>query len=314
MNVHNKTSWRHPISISLLNNYGNEIDILGILDLETETLLARIKKSQPQIFSNGGIFTPIEQIARALNIDLTTSKHIRAAGTTKHKGAKFHVTIKTEAQHYFRQRFTIAHELGHICLNQLAGPFTYHELAQTKDAYFEEEFLCDLFASSILMPKSVIKKYLEHEENISLKTINRIATDFKVSKSAVLRRLACINNLLLLFWSEIENPLTEGSEKVERITFVYPNLYQLSKHYIPLYCTATDQRFSPNLVMDCLKSESSISGIVKIAGLGSLPSGEYKTHNIFFNRWAKNATYSQTARGAPRLYDIATLVELNSEQ
>lgn len=311
----NNTGWRHPISISLLNNYDNEIDMLGILDLETEKLLARIKKNHPHLFSTEEIFTPIEKIARTLNIDLTTSKHIKASGTTRYKGAKLHITINSsELQHYFRQRFTIAHELGHVCLNQLAGPFTYHELAQTKDTYFEEEFLCDLFASSILMPKSVIKGYIEHEESISLKTINRIAADFKVSKSAVLRRLACINKSLLLFWSEIENPLTEGSEKVERVTFVYPNLYQLSKYYIPLYCTATDQRFSPNLIIDCLNSESSVAGVVKISGLGSLPSGKYKTHNIFFNRWAKTSMYSEASRGAQRLYDIVTLVELNPER
>lgn len=313
MSVHSdRATWRHPISISLLSSHGNEIDMLDVLDLEVEALLANIKKGNPEIFSNREIFTPIEKIARALNIDLTTSKHLKASGTTRYRGAKFQVTINTEAQHYFRQRFTIAHEIGHVCLNQLAGPFTYHELAQTKDTYFEEEYLCDLFASSILMPKSVIKRYLEDERDISLQTVSWIASDFKVSKSAVLRRLACVTKSLLLFWSEVENPLTEGSEKTERITSIYPNLYQLSKHYIPLYCTASDQRFTPNLIADCLETESSVTGIVKITGLGSLPAGDYKIHNIFFNRWAKNAIPSDYSRGVQRLCDIATLIELEA--
>jgi Zn-dependent peptidase ImmA (M78 family) len=311
MSVHSdRATWRHPISISLLNKHGNEMDMLRVLDLEVEALLAKIKRSSPQFFSSGEIFTPIEKIARTLNIDLTTSKHLRALGTTKHKGTKYQVTINTKSQHYFRQRFTIAHEMGHICLNQLAGPFTFHELAQTKDTHFEEEYLCDLFASSILMPKSVIKQYLEDERSISLKTVNQIASDFKVSKSAVLRRIACVTGSLLLFWSEVENPLTEGSEKAERITSIYPNLHQLSKYYIPLYCTASNHRFSPNLIAECLETQSSISGVVKITGLGSLPSGDYKTHCIFFNRWARNAISPNDIRGSQRLCDIATLIEL----
>jgi hypothetical protein len=162
------------------------------------------------------------------------------------------------------------------------------------------------------MPKSAIKRYLEDEKDISLKTVTQIASDFKVSKSAVLRRIACVTKSLLLFWSEVENPLTEGSEKAERITSIYPNLYQLYKHYIPLYCTASNQRFAPNLIADCLETESSISGIVKITGLGSLPTGDYKTHNIFFNRWAKSAVSSEYARGRRGLCDIATLIELKA--
>lgn len=307
-----KVKWRHPISLSLLDSYKDEIGIIEIIDREIESLLRSLRERKSEIFSDGGVCTPIEKIIRALDINLVSTKHSKSLGTTKHNGAKFQVTINTEAQHYFRQRFTLAHELGHICLNQLAGPFTYHELAQTKNSHYEEEFLCDLFASAILMPKSAIKKYLESDESISLNTINRIASDFKVSKSAALRRLACIKDSLLLFWSETENPLTEGSEKAERIMFIYPNLYQLSKYYIPLYCTANDMRFQPNLIVESLEKEKSNSGSVQIRDLGSLPAGNYYLHNIFFKRWSKDVAYSEQVGRLQRPYDMATLIELKN--
>jgi Zn-dependent peptidase ImmA (M78 family) len=314
MNAHNnnKTKWQHPIANLLLSNYKSEVGILDIIDLEAEALLNKIRKNDPKIFSTEGVLTPIEKIAQALNVDLTTCRNSRALGTSKFIGAKIQVAINTENQHYFRQRFTIAHELAHICLSQLAGPFTYHEIAQAGKSSYEEEFLCDLFASALLMPHSAINQYLESETAISLRTINRIAKDFKVSKSAVLRRIACVKKWLLLFWSEIENPLTKGSDKAERIVFIYPNISQLSDYFIPLYCTAHDERFEPNLILESLEKEVSISGNVLIKNLGSLPEGKYNIHNIFFKRWSKNTGYSEQFNKPRYLYDMFTFIELKS--
>ncbi len=60
-----KATWRHPISTSLLKSYGDEIDMLRILDLEVEALLTRVKKSDPHIFSNGEIFTSRKNCSRS---------------------------------------------------------------------------------------------------------------------------------------------------------------------------------------------------------------------------------------------------------
>jgi Zn-dependent peptidase ImmA (M78 family) len=314
MNAHNnsKIKWQHPIANSLLRNYKSEIGLLDIIDLEAESLLNKIRKNDPKIFSTEDVFTPIEKIAQALNVDLTACRNSRALGTAQLIGAKIQVAINTENQHYFRQRFTIAHELGHICLSQLAGPLTYHEIAQVGKSSYEEEFLCDLFGSALLMPLSTIKQYLERETAISLRTINQIAKDFKVSKSAVLRRIACVKKWLLLFWSEIENPLTEGSDRAERIVSIYPNISQLSSYFIPLYCTAHDERFEPNLILESLEKEVSISGNVLIRNLGSLPEGNYNIHNVFFRRWSKDTDYYEQNYKPKYLYDMSTFIELKS--
>lgn len=314
MNAHNNTKakWQHPIANLLLSNYKSEVGILDIIDLEVESLLNKIRKNDPKIFSTEDVFTPIEKIAQALNVDLKTCGNSRSLGTSKVIGTKVQIAIKTENQHYFRQRFTIAHELAHICLSQLAGPFTYNEIAQAGRSNYEEEFLCDLFASALLMPHSAIKQYLDREPAISLRMINGIAKDFKVSKSAVLRRVACVKKCLLLFWSEIENPLTKGSDKTERIVSVYPNISQLSTYFIPLYCTAHDERFEPNLIVESLEKETSISGKVLIKNLGSLPEGTYNIHNIFFRRWSKDIDYYEQIHTLKHLYDMFTFIELES--
>jgi Zn-dependent peptidase ImmA (M78 family) len=302
--------WQHPIPNSLLCNYGGEIGILDILNIETEALLNNIRKNDPKIFAQGEVFTPIEKIAHALNVGLTKCGHSKALGTSKVEGSKVLVAINTQNQHYFRQRFTIAHELGHICLSQLAGPLTYDEIARTEKSNYEEEFLCDLFASALLMPSSAIEQYLRSEADVTWGTIIRIAKDFKVSKSAALRRLAWVKKSLLLFWSEIENPLTKGSEKTERVTLAYPNISQLSKYYIPLYCTPSDERFKPNLIVDSLEREVSVSGRVLIKNLGSLPEANYDIHNIFYKRWSKNRYYPEQFNSRKRLYDMFTFIEL----
>jgi Zn-dependent peptidase ImmA (M78 family) len=307
-----KAEWQHPIANSLLSNYESEVGILDIIDLEAESLLNKIRKNDPKIFSPEDVLTPIEKIARALNVDLAACRNSGALGTAKVSGAKIQFAINTENQHYFRQRFTVAHELGHVCLSQLAGPLTYREIARAGKSSYEEEFLCDLFGSALLMPLSTIKRYLEGESAISLRTINGIAKDFKVSKGAVLRRIACVKRWLLLFWGEIENPLTEGSDKAERIVSVYPNISQLSNYFIPLYCTAHGERFEPNLILESLEKEVSISGDVLIRNLGSLPEGNYHIHNVFFRRWSKDADYYERNYKPKYLYDMSTFIELKS--
>lgn len=76
-----------------------------------------------------------------------------------------------------RQRFTIAHELGHLALN-----ITSNEL--------DEEKLCNRFASSLLMPKeAVINEFGTSRSNISFYELIAFKNEYKVSIAATLYRL-----------------------------------------------------------------------------------------------------------------------------
>lgn len=74
-----------------------------------------------------------------------------------------------------RQRFTIAHELGHLLLST---------------DKLDEEKMCNRFASSLLMPKeAVINEFGKHRNNISFYELNAFKEEYKVSYSAIIYRL-----------------------------------------------------------------------------------------------------------------------------
>lgn len=76
-----------------------------------------------------------------------------------------------------RQRFTIAHELGHLVLN-------------ISDEKLDKEKLCNRFASALLMPKeAVINEFGISRGNISFFELIAFKNEFKVSYSAIIYRL-----------------------------------------------------------------------------------------------------------------------------
>lgn len=80
-----------------------------------------------------------------------------------------------------RQRFTIAHELGHLILN-------------IDNDDLDEEKICNRFASSLLMPKEAIENEFGHSRNnISLYELIAFKREYKVSIAATLYRLKDLN-------------------------------------------------------------------------------------------------------------------------
>lgn len=80
-----------------------------------------------------------------------------------------------------RQRFTIAHELGHLILN-------------IKDKNLDEEKMCNKFASSLLMPKeAVMNEFGISRNNISFYELRAFKSEYKVSMAAIVYRLKELN-------------------------------------------------------------------------------------------------------------------------
>jgi len=76
-----------------------------------------------------------------------------------------------------RQRFTIAHELGHLVLNII-------------DEELDEEKLCNRFASALLMPKeAVINEFGISRGKINFFELIAFRNEFKVSYAAIVYRL-----------------------------------------------------------------------------------------------------------------------------
>ncbi|MDQ3076915.1 MAG: ImmA/IrrE family metallo-endopeptidase [bacterium] len=89
-----------------------------------------------------------------------------------------------------RQRFSIAHELGHFILHN-TEIVELGKLNRDGDSIMEEE--ADALAAEILMPKELIEDYIRNEnedtEVISKSLIEKIADKFKVSRVVAIIRL-----------------------------------------------------------------------------------------------------------------------------
>ena len=92
-----------------------------------------------------------------------------------------------------RQRFTIAHEIGHIMIKQA--------LANSERRLFErdlnrfsnkprEEHLCDLFAAELLLPPELLKVSIRRQRQISMSVIESLAAEFQASLTATGLRYA----------------------------------------------------------------------------------------------------------------------------
>jgi hypothetical protein len=103
------------------------------------------------------------------------------------------VTLKRE-QSRIRKRFTLAHEIGHLVVfnsvGRRDGSIAANNLgcrtANPED--LEEERLCDLVASELLMPREAFLQQMQLEGVCAL-SIPAIARDFDVSLHAASRRV-----------------------------------------------------------------------------------------------------------------------------
>jgi len=144
----------------------------------------------------------IEAVIRALGIELDKKANLNSAiagQIQKLSDGKYKISVN-KAEHYFRQRFTMAHELGHYIFHRPligdgvdddklyrsteAGDFYNTKIQQ----YHETE--ANKFAASILMPAPLVKK--DWDENPDLKYLANL---WQVSPSAMKIRLKSLRIL-----------------------------------------------------------------------------------------------------------------------
>jgi Zn-dependent peptidase ImmA (M78 family) len=83
-----------------------------------------------------------------------------------------------------RERFSLAHELGHILLDQR---FEWHP-AEGKEYYMCEEF-CDIFAAHLLVPELVLNGLVISTCKQANETLTMIVSQCHVSREVAARRL-----------------------------------------------------------------------------------------------------------------------------
>lgn len=126
-----------------------------------------------------------------------------------------------------RQRFTIAHELGHFALRcemlDEGGEAAYRSINPTRRELADEENLANLIAAEILMPRSrVISRLKEH--GFSLGSIKRLSFDFGVSRMAMLRRVGDLTDRCAIFLSVVPRRFRDQSTaaEIDEAVFMLP--------------------------------------------------------------------------------------------
>lgn len=117
-----------------------------------------------------------------------------------------------------RQRFTIAHELGHLILN-------------IENKKLDEENVCNQFAGALLMPKkAIIKEFGSSRLNISYCELEAFKKEYKVSMAATLYRLKKLNIISDYLYKKINIYFSKNRMKKQEPVPIPPEeSYQFNK-------------------------------------------------------------------------------------
>lgn len=121
----------------------------------------------------------------------------RLEARIRRDGEKFVIELEKSSLNSERNRFSIAHELGHLFLHmgfifdeeKWNNKEDYSDSVYYRFGHSEEEYEANEFAAALLMPKEHFQKVcLKNLENGTEYNITKIAEAFKVSEEAALTR------------------------------------------------------------------------------------------------------------------------------
>lgn len=158
------------------------------------------REARKQLEANGitRAPVPVEGLAQALDIDVRYSAGAEDVSGALIRNEDSVVIAVNSVQHENRQRFTIAHEIGHFLLHKGTQVHFDEDFrinyrnAISSDATEREEIEANGFAAALLMPEQFLRKdwsKLKPEANAISNAIKSLATRYKVSTKAMELRL-----------------------------------------------------------------------------------------------------------------------------
>lgn len=151
-----------------------------------------------------------------------------------HEAESGYIAIVNSTTNKVRQRFSIAHEIGHIAIYKTTGlTRAFGHLSpgeQKRGEAAEVEDLCDCFASELLMPMAEWRQHII-EEGVSLGVIKKLMNRYGVSTPAATKRVvdACIWKCAIMIWKAIY----EGDELAELKPIYFWTNITLGNHNWP---------------------------------------------------------------------------------
>jgi Zn-dependent peptidase ImmA (M78 family) len=145
----------------------------------------------------------VDQVASILGAEIRSDKlQDDLSGFAYQKHGTRLIGVNSE-EPYFRQRFTIAHELGHLFLHKQKSVNYDQGIMLMRDSHSREgtdvkEIEANRFAAELLMPEEQIRKDLSSRGRIDLMTddsreiIGELADRYEVSFQAMAIRLTTL--------------------------------------------------------------------------------------------------------------------------
>ena len=135
----------------------------------------------------------VEALAKALGISVSYDRLDNdVSGLLLIDNGVARVAIN-ESHHLNRQRFTLAHEIGHVLLHagsdRVFVDRRFFRNEWSSKGEFSEEIEANAFAAALLMPRSLIRQHLAVDSGITDVDVFRLATKFQVSEQAMTLRL-----------------------------------------------------------------------------------------------------------------------------
>lgn len=130
--------------------------------------------------------------ARAFGVDVAVAELPPGVDGFTWQADGFRLVLLSPTDVWTRQRFTLAHELGHIMAEDAQDPVVEGRIRPGRDRALTE-MRANAFASSLLMPEPQVRdrarQAVDGDDGLSQESFARMVVDFKVSPSAFAARL-----------------------------------------------------------------------------------------------------------------------------
>lgn len=137
----------------------------------------------------------VEEIAERCNVQVRRASAKNISGLLYRKDGVAFMAINSE-EPIVRQRFTIAHELGHFFLHHAKDTFIEYRDNKKKVVRGFKEVEANSFAASLLMPQDFLKRDVgANKHALSEDDVKSLANKYKVSEIAMTYRLTHLNLL-----------------------------------------------------------------------------------------------------------------------
>jgi Zn-dependent peptidase ImmA (M78 family) len=151
--------------------------IVGVNDI--------IKKAHEQEWYSGNSLN-IENVVKSFEDIIIRKEQMQSnvSGYFKYENGKWIIGIN-QAHHPNRQKFTMAHELGHYMLHKAKDVNIVDTTLFRNDEADSVEYMANDFASKLLMPEDKVRELVDS----GIKNIGELAIEFGISASAMKYRI-----------------------------------------------------------------------------------------------------------------------------